>query len=216
MTDLRGHISELLKHEFLPLDLETTGLLRHGNLSLANGGQILEWAIACAKDGTDGDLSITQAYTAPVKIREGIHISLMHPDVIAMHASSGLLAACDSEAAWSLEQSDDFLYTFCCELAGSNKPRGITLLGNSVHFDLQWINAQLPQFAECLSHRVFDVSTLLRMAEVWYPPFSRDRFDAQGKKLKTAHRALDDVKESLDQVRRVQAHVREWFAGRQS
>lgn len=184
------------KHQFLWLDLETTGLDPH-----APGMTVLEWAAVLAEDDTGGSYAPVQEYTGVIGQTEDI-VKQMDLRVVTMHWSNHLLQDCYASKD-TLAEADDFLYELCCELAGSRKPRGITLAGNSVHFDLAWIRVFLPRLAGACSHRVHDISTLLRAAEIWCPGFQRDELDANGDKVQPAHRALPDVMASLRFARRV-------------
>ena len=53
----------------------------------------------------------------------------------------------------------------------------------------------MPALEDYLHYRSIDVSTMKELARRWYP----DAFTAAPKKL-GAHRALDDVKESVDEL----------------
>jgi len=48
----------------------------------------------------------------------------------------------------------------------------------------------MPNFSSLLNHRVFDISTIQRMMESYYPGYKRVK--------KEIHRALPDILESLE------------------
>lgn len=173
----------MASHEFMWCDFETTGLL-------PGQCQILEWAVVLAADDRDGDMQPIHEYQSVIHVSDPAALE-MDPYVRNMHTVNGLLAECVSSDT-SLEESDDFLAGVCADLGA--KERSIALAGASVHFDLAFARVHLPRFAEFLSHRVFDVSTLKRSLEAWGP---------RGAKIKRepAHRALTDVLESLDEAR---------------
>src|SRR5690606_27766948 len=100
----------------------------------------------------------------------------MDPCVRDMHTRNGLLSECMASST-TLEESDEFLHSLCVELTGSDKPRGMVLAGGSVHFDLAWSRVHLPRFASCLSHRVFDVSTLKIAERTYGEPFDSIKGD---------------------------------------
>jgi oligoribonuclease len=172
----------MASHEFLWLDLETTGLDPHSC-------QVLEWAVVLAADDRDGDMSPIQQYSSVIHVSDPAALE-MDEYVRNMHTKNGLLAECVSSDT-SLEESDEFLAGVCAELGA--KPRSISLAGASVHFDLGFARVHLPRFAEYISHRVFDVSTLKRALEAW----------AGGVKItrEPAHRALPDILESLNEAK---------------
>ena len=183
--------TDAIAHEFLWLDLETTGLInaKPGGLYAFgdDAGHILEFAAVLAADDRAGDLSVVQAYEGAVHY-DAPEAFAMDPFVLKMHTDNGLFADCRASTI-SLADADEFLYGLCCELAGNKRPRGITLAGNSVHFDLQWVRVHMPLFASALHHRVFDVSTLQRAAMINVEGYEPLRANA--------HRALDDLYQSL-------------------
>lgn len=178
-------------HQFVWFDLETTGLLGDGPDGskpgdLYGNGQLLEWAAVLCEDDRDGDYAEVAAYTAVVKPETWLEMSDF---VRSMHSRNGLLKDLTS-ATTTLAESDDFLADMCVDLGA--KPRSVSLAGNSVHFDLAWCRVKLPRFATFLSHRVYDVSTLIKAMRTYGPGFS----DGD-----PAHRALDDVRQSIAAAR---------------
>jgi oligoribonuclease len=169
------------KHEFLWLDLETTGL--H-----ADACQVLEWAIVLAADDREGDMSPITQYESVIHVPDPAALE-MDAFVRDMHTRNGLLAACAASDT-TIEESDEFLAGVCADLGA--KPRSITLAGASVHFDLAFARVHLPEFSKFLSHRVFDVSTIKRALESW----------GNGGAIRRdpAHRAMPDVLESLSEA----------------
>lgn len=175
-------------HEFLWLDFETTGLK-------PSECKILEWAVVLAADDRHGDMTPIQQYSSPVRYysseeEKRLVLELTDPFVVDMHTKNGLWAECD-DTDHTIEEADEFLVSLCTELGA--KPRQIVLAGASVHFDLAFAREHLPRFAEYLSHRVFDVSTLKRAHMSW----------GAGEEIKRdpAHRALPDVLESLAETK---------------
>lgn len=175
--------------EFLWLDLETTGLDPEREI-------VLEIAVIVANDSRGGDFTETaveqtviRPYASGGRTAEAI-IDEMHPRVRDMHTKNGLLAELhDPDLTCTIEEADAYFAALV--------PDGLpSIAGNSVgSFDLQFIRKHMPKFAARLSHRVFDVSTLIR-AERTYG-------DSEG--LVTvkadAHRALADARASLATAR---------------
>ncbi len=174
------------KHSYLWVDLETTGLDPHGC-------RILEWAALLAADDAAGDMTPVREYTGVVgldaKAWEEAQAE-MDPYVLDMHTKNGLLAECITGSD-TLREAEDFLVSLAQELTGRDMPdrsAQIVLAGSTVHFDLGFIRVHMPRFAEWLSHRCFDVSTLKMAERDWGgQPFTKAN----------AHRALADVRESL-------------------
>lgn len=177
------------KHQFLWLDLETTGLDPHRC-------RILEWAVVLAADDRDGDMQPIEQYSSVIHVETGAELPEMDDYVRKMHTENGLLAECFAGGA-TLAESEAFLV----ELVGGEATRGVVLAGGSVHFDLGFLRVHMPRFARCLSHRVFDVSTLKAAERTW----GEDIGDTKG-----GHRALSDVLVSLSEARVLRA--RRWPA----
>lgn len=174
-------------HQFIWLDFETTGLLGDGPEGakpgdLLAGGQILEWAVVLAEDDRDGSYAEVEAFTSVVKPAAPLEMSDFARN---MHTRNGLLKDV-ANATTTIDDADEFLAGLCAELGA--KPRSISLAGNSVHFDAAWARKWTPRFAAYLSHRVYDVSTLKRAMRTYGPGAPEGE---------PAHRALDDVRESL-------------------
>jgi oligoribonuclease len=172
-------------HHWLWTDLETTGLD-------PATGRILEFAVILANDGADGDMSVVEEYTGVLSLPwEERKLLDVAPFVTRMHANNGLWVAC-TESATTLTEAEDFLLS----LAESSEPRSIVLAGNSVHFDHRWLCYHMPRFAKFLSHRVLDVSSLIAAARAWIGPFESTSPIGE-------HRALGDIRASLDSARRL-------------
>lgn len=75
-------------------------------------------------------------------------------------------------------------------------PRTVPLCGNSIGTDRRFLTAYLPEIEEFLHYRSIDVSTIKELARRWYP----DSF-AEAPRKATAHRAMDDIRESVDELR---------------
>lgn len=81
------------------------------------------------------------------------------------------------------------------------KGKGV-LAGNSVHVDRQFMLASMPRVMEYLHYRIVDVSTVKELAKRWYPL----EFENAPKK-KLCHRALDDILESIEELKYYQKNV---------
>ena len=171
-------------HEFLWLDLETTGLD-------PRAGVVLEFAAVLCEDGEGDDFAIVQSYTGAVHHSQEALASLtIDTRVDEMHARNDLWADVAASTT-TTEEVDAFLTALAKSL--TPRKRSIVLAGSSVHFDRAWCAVHFPEFAKCLSHRVFDVTTLRRAVEAWAPKqewIARDR-----------HRALDDVMATIQEAR---------------
>lgn len=75
------------------------------------------------------------------------------------------------------------------------------LCGNSIGQDRRFLVKYMPELEDFLHYRNVDVSTIKELAFRWRPDV------ASGYTKKNAHRALDDIKESIEELK----HYRENF-----
>ncbi len=71
----------------------------------------------------------------------------------------------------------------------------VPLCGNSIGTDRRFLAAQLPDIENWLHYRSVDVSTVKELCRRWYPGVL-----AKAPDKKTAHRALDDIRESVAEL----------------
>ena len=76
------------------------------------------------------------------------------------------------------------------------EPRKAQLGGNSVGTDRMFLARDMPEVVAHLHYRVIDVSTIKELARRWYP---RAYFQAPTKT--GGHRALGDIRDSIDELR---------------
>ena len=73
--------------------------------------------------------------------------------------------------------------------------RTVPLCGNSIGTDRRFLATQLPAVEEYLHYRSVDVSTIKELCRRWYPDVLANAPAKEG-----AHRALDDIKESVKEL----------------
>ena len=110
-----------------------------------------------------------------------------------MHTASGLLAAI---AASTVSLADAGQATLEFIKTHVPEPRSVPLCGNSIGTDRRFLAAYLPAIENHLHYRCVDVSTVKELAKRWYP----DILAAAPDKA-SAHRALDDIRESVRELR---------------
>ena len=110
-----------------------------------------------------------------------------------MHTSSGLLTAIDASTV-TLEEAGKATLEFIREHVPD--ARTVPLCGNSIGTDRRFLAIYLPEIEEHLHYRSVDVSTIKELTRRWYP----GALDAVPRKA-TAHRALDDIRESIEELR---------------
>jgi len=119
-------------------------------------------------------------------------LDAMDDVVKQMHTRSGLLAAIAASTV-TLEQATADTMAFVRQHVP--EPRKVPLCGNSIGTDRRFLARYMPELENWLHYRCVDVSTIKELARRWYP----EAFAAAPKKL-GAHRALDDIKESLAEL----------------
>ncbi len=135
-------------------------------------------------------------------VAEGPDLVVHHPpetlaamdDVVrAMHERSGLL---DSIVASPVTLEEAGRATL--EFVRSHVPdaRTAPLCGNSIGTDRRFLSIYLPELENHLHYRSVDVSTLKELARRWYPAAYAAAPVKEG-----AHRALDDIRESVAELR---------------
>lgn len=120
-------------------------------------------------------------------------LEAMDEVVRQMHARSGLLDSI-SVSTVTLEQATNVTLEFIRDHVP--EPRTVPLCGNSIGTDRRFLAAYMPEIEDYLHYRSIDVSTIKELARRWYP----EAFLAAPKKG-GAHRALDDVKESIAELK---------------
>ena len=74
------------------------------------------------------------------------------------------------------------------------------LCGNSVYMDKMFINRYMKNLDAYLHYRLIDVSTLKNIALRWYPNLPKYE-------KKTVHRAMGDIKESIEELKYYREHL---------
>jgi oligoribonuclease len=163
------------------MDLEMTGLdpTRH---------VIVEVATVI----TDDDLGLIAEGPDIVVHATSNELERMDSVVRTMHTRSGLLGAIESSTI-SLEEAGRLTLAFL--QAHINESRSIPLCGNSIATDRRFLAAQLPDIENFLHYRSIDVSSVKELCRRWYP----DVFAGAPAK-REAHRALDDIRESIAEL----------------
>ncbi len=117
----------------------------------------------------------------------------MDPFVVDMHTRSGLLDLIRTSKA-SLADAGAATLEFIRQHVP--EPRTVPLCGNSIGTDRRFLAAYLPEIEEYLHYRSVDVSSIKELVRRWYP----DVLAQRGWKAGT-HRALDDIRESVAELK---------------
>lgn len=106
------------------------------------------------------------------------------------HHGSGLVERIQNEGV-EVEDAEQQTIEFLKQWI---EPGTAPLCGNSVWNDRQFLAKEMPTLLEMLHYRMVDVSTIKELSRRWYPDVSR--YNKKG-----AHRALDDILESVEELR---------------
>ncbi|KAL7750258.1 Phosphatidylinositol 3,4,5-trisphosphate-dependent Rac exchanger 2 protein [Sorochytrium milnesiophthora] len=114
------------------------------------------------------------------------------------HAASGLTAAVLASTV-SMQDAESQILGFIQQHVPT--ARTGVLAGNSVHADKRFLEKDMPRITDYLHYRIVDVSTLKELSRRWYMDSKNKRHLAYGPQKKNAHRALDDIRESIEELR---------------
>src|SRR6267142_515519 len=142
---------------------------------------------------TDDDLAIVAEGPDLVVHQPPEALARMEDVVRKMHTASGLLTAVETSTV-SLEEAGRATLDFIRSHAPD--PRTVPLCGNSIGTDRRFLAAYLPDIENHLHYRSIDVSTIKELARRWYPEVIAGAPEKVGN-----HRALDDIRESVAELR---------------
>ncbi len=163
------------------MDLEMTGL-----------DHTREVIVEIATLITDDDLQVVAEGPDLVVHQPEEFLTKMDPFVVEMHTRSGLL---DQIRASTISLADAGAETLAFIRAHVPEARTVPLCGNSIGTDRRFLAAYLPEIEEYLHYRSVDVSSIKELVRRWYPEVLNQRGWKQG-----AHRALDDIRESVSEL----------------
>ncbi|KAJ3407475.1 hypothetical protein CcCBS67573_g00585 [Chytriomyces confervae] len=164
------------------IDLEMSGL----DLSK---DRILEIAVII----TDGDLNFVAESEDIIIQTEKSLLDSMDDWCTKHHGESGLTQSA-LESQISMHQAEQQILSFIKRHI-PNQRVGL-LAGNSVHMDKEFLRKDMPALLNHLHYRLVDVSTVKELLARWNP----ELLDKAPRK-KMTHRALDDIRESIEELR---------------
>jgi oligoribonuclease len=110
-----------------------------------------------------------------------------------MHTKSGLLPEIERSSI-TLEAAGDQAIEYIRQLVP--EPGAAPMCGNSIGVDRRFLDRYLPELDRYLHYRSIDVSSLKELCRRWYPAVYKKRPSKTEK-----HRALDDIRESVAELR---------------
>ena len=170
------------------IDLEMTGL---------DTGQ--DSIIEIATVVTDSQLNV---------LAEGPEFAIAHPVAVleamddwnrAQHTRSGLWKRV-VESTVTLGQAEAQTVAFLAEWLPANAS---PMCGNSICQDRRFLHRLMPRLEKYFHYRNLDVSTLKELARRWAPNV------LDGVRKQSAHTALSDVRDSIEELRHYRKHLAE-------
>jgi len=147
---------------------------------------------------TDSELNV---------LGEGIDLVIRPPDdalaqmeevVRTMHTASGLLA--ELPAGMSIAEAEVAVLDYV--RAWVPDPRKAPLAGNTVATDRGFLARDMPGLESHLHYRIVDVSSIKELARRWYPRVYYNSPVKSGN-----HRALADIRESIEELKYYRAAI---------
>lgn len=168
------------------IDLEMTGLDTERHTIVEIAVLITDGALELVDDGIDLVIHATPA-----------ELDRMDDFVRNMHTKSGLLPQIESSTL-SLEDAGGAVLEYLRPRVPENTA---PLCGNSIGVDRRFLDRYLPTVDRYVHYRSIDVSSLKELCRRWNPGVYKGR---PGKS--ETHRALDDIRESLEELRYYRDH----------
>ena len=167
------------KDHLIWIDLEMTGLDPDRDV-------IIEAAVLI----TDGDLNVIADGPELAIQRSEDELRVMNEWNRRTHHGSGLIKRVRKSDV-TIAQAEAEILEFVQQWTVEGKS---PLCGNSVHQDKRFLYREMPKLVDWMHYRIIDVSTVKELAGRWYPDL--ERFAKQER-----HRALEDIRESIAELR---------------
>jgi oligoribonuclease len=119
--------------------------------------------------------------------------------VTEMHTKSGLLPQIVASEV-TVEEAERATLEFL--RANGVEPNTVPLSGNSIGTDRRFLQEYMPELEAFFHYRNVDVSTIKELARRWYPDVV-----AASPEKDSAHRALDDIRESINELLHYRATI---------
>ncbi len=168
------------------MDLEMTGLIPGRDV-------IIEIATLV----TNPELEIIAEGPALAIKRTEAEIALMDEWNVNTHTASGLVERM-RESSTDIAAAQAQTLEFVREWTPSGKS---PLCGNTIPHDRRFLRVEMPELEAHFHYRSIDVSTIKELVTRWY---SRK---VQPPPKQGAHQALDDIRESIEELRWYREHV---------
>ena len=139
---------------------------------------------------TDGQLEVLAEGPVLAVCRADEELARIDPWSDRTHTASGLLQRVH-ESTIDVQEAERQTLAFVRQWVGE---KATPLCGNSVHQDRLFLAKEMPGLESHLHYRNVDVSTVKELVRRWYP-------GVQAPPKKGSHLALDDIRESIEELR---------------
>ena len=163
------------------IDCEMTGLSLDEDALVEVAALVTDYELNVLGDGVD------LVIKPPAKALEQ-----MNEVVTRMHTASGLITELD--AGTTLRDAEEQVLDYVRQFV--KEPRKAPLAGNTIGTDRAFLARDMTELEGFLHYRVVDVSSIKELARQWFP---RAYFAAPPKA--GHHRALEDIADSIDELR---------------
>ncbi|KAJ7072636.1 oligoribonuclease [Mycena amicta] len=163
------------------VDCEMTGL----NIEK---DRILEIAVVI----TNGNLDVVDPGLDFIVRTDKASLDAMDEWCTKQHGHSGLTQAC-LDSPHSLEEVTTAVVAYIKKWVPQRRV-GV-LAGNSVHADRTFLVKHMPEIIEWLHYRIIDVSSVKELSRRWYPELGIPKLKESN------HRALDDIRGSIEELK---------------
>jgi len=109
------------------------------------------------------------------------------------HGGSGLIDRVKTSEVTDAMAEEQTLAFIDAHAGPKDRP---VLAGNSIHQDRRFIRRYMPRLDARLHYRMVDVSAIKELARRWYPAIVN-----KSPPKNDTHRALDDIRESIEELR---------------
>jgi len=146
---------------------------------------------------TDEDLAVLAEGPSLVIRPPDEALTRMSSFVRDLHRKSGLLERIQASTVTLADAQRETLAFLERHAVKGASP----LCGNSVWKDRAFLEKEMPEVVSFLHYRMIDVSTIKELTRRWYPA------SFHPPKKREVHRALDDIRESIEELRWYRSRV---------
>jgi oligoribonuclease len=213
--------------KFAVVDLETSGLVPGSDIIFEVGCHLLDEQLNVV-DTFHSYVNDHSAFSMIAGIRHHAHVDLVNdpycsadPDAVKdakfiwnMHGPGGSMlfhAMLSAEYTRSVNQVQEllegFLYKHGMRSAKDDDEKGIPviLVGSSIHFDAEFLHAEMEGVMDHFYHRRLDVSAFKVAVDTWMPEMREAR--EQTLTPQKLHRVIPDIEDTIDELRWYLQHV---------